>query len=538
MAITALSTSFLRLLAGPVTVGFVVFALSFLSITFTRQTDSIAILWPANAVLLAALLRGKRDLGRHGLLLISASLAFYTSNAASGRSHLLSLAFTAADIAEVEVALILLIKTGYASSDISRPRNLFFFLLCAAAVAPLVSASLGAAAVSMALGQPFLQIWFTWYVACALGMAIVTPMAMSINSDQLHELRAQNRTHEAAIILVVIFLIACLTSYYRSLLFITSPLVLFATFRLGVFGAATATLIIAVVATIFLVTGAGPLVLAQSSMADRIVALQIFLATMVLWSLPVAAVFAERNRFAAQLSGDKERAESESAFKSRALKHLQQRLWKAEEDERLRLAHELHDRTGQQLAITMLELKQIEAAVTAEAIPHLNRLRTQLDEIGKTLHRVAWELRPAAIDELGLSKALAAYVTSWGEKFDIDAQFQCNDPDLDGRSNEVRTTLFRVTQEALTNVAKHAKGATAVSVSLNRSGRHLRLTIEDNGCGFDPNVTDPRTQSGLGLSGMHERLSLVAGELDIESTRNVGTTLFARLPLDPSGAIT
>ena len=212
---------------------------------------------------------------------------------------------------------------------------------------------------------------------------------------------------------------------------------------------------------------------------------------------------------------------------------LQRRYIQAQEQERLRLAHELHDQTGQNLAAAMLEIKSIEG-VTDEAVrPRFRRLGRLLELIGRTLHHVAWELRPASIDELGLSIALANYVAEWGEQSGIATDFHCDQAQIGDLSDEICTVIYRVVQEALTNIVKHARGATSVSVVIERVNAQVRLTIEDNGCGFDigaaSGVGNLRS-GGLGVAGMRERLTLIGGELEIESSSGSGTAIFARIP--------
>ncbi len=249
---------------------------------------------------------------------------------------------------------------------------------------------------------------------------------------------------------------------------------------------------------------------------------------------------------------------------------LRRRFMQAQEQERLRLAHELHDQTGQTLTAALLELKGIELLVNDGGRDRLRRLRKQMEEIGKTLHRVAWQLRPASIDELGLASALANYVSEWSAQYRIEADFHCADPKLDELSEEVRTTIYRVVQEGLTNIVKHARQPAGVSIVIERvdaalatpdlirgSGQRgnsivrapdtrpepgssardtLRLTIEDDGCGF--NASPARERAGerkgcLGLAGMRERLALIGGGLEIELAVGGGTTIFARIPIEP-----
>lgn len=214
---------------------------------------------------------------------------------------------------------------------------------------------------------------------------------------------------------------------------------------------------------------------------------------------------------------------------------LRRRLIQAQEQERLRLAHELHDRTGQSLPAVMLEMKDIENSVKEPERTRLSLLRSQLEQVGRTLHHVAWELRPAAIDDLGLTNALTQYIFEWSEECGIAADFHCNDAKIDQLSDEVCTTVYRVVQEGLTNIVKHARQATSVCVIMKQVGAMLRLVIEDNGCGFDTTLlTAPRRgrSGGLGLAGMRERLSLIGGELEVESSIGAGTTIFARIPVE------
>jgi two-component system, NarL family, sensor histidine kinase UhpB len=214
---------------------------------------------------------------------------------------------------------------------------------------------------------------------------------------------------------------------------------------------------------------------------------------------------------------------------------LRRRFMRAQEEERVRLARDLHDQTGQSLTAAMLELKGIETSADRRGRVRIRQLRKQMEEMGKTLHRVAWELRPASIDELGLSSALANYVSEWSVQYGLEADFHCGDPKLDQLSDEVRTAIYRVVQEGLTNIIKHARSTSAVSVVIERVDATLRLTIEDDGGGFDaPPPGEPAADriGGLGLAGMRERLALIGGTLEIESSIGAGTAIYARIPLE------
>jgi signal transduction histidine kinase len=262
-------------------------------------------------------------------------------------------------------------------------------------------------------------------------------------------------------------------------------------------------------------------------------ALQILLATIALWSFPVASILTERDSLLQALDLANSRLRADNEEKSRMVTDLRRSLLNVEEQERLHLSHELHDQTGQPLAAALLELSAIEKQPGNADRDRMQRLRSRIEEIMQAVHRIAWQLRPAAINELGLASALGDYVAEWSQRFGITADFQCSDMKLDELSDEIRMTIYRVLGEALNNVAKHAQGCTAVSVLINRAHSRLQLIVEDDGCGFDPKGRDGTsarpTNGGLGLAGMRERLMFVGGELEIESAPGAGTTIFARI---------
>jgi two-component system, NarL family, sensor histidine kinase UhpB len=213
---------------------------------------------------------------------------------------------------------------------------------------------------------------------------------------------------------------------------------------------------------------------------------------------------------------------------------LRRHLMRSAEDERLRLSHELHDQTGQTLTAATLAAKSIEKFLDTDGRQQLTKLNALLDQMGRTLHQVAWELRPASIDELGLTATLENYVSDWSDQTGIAAEFYCKSGYVDSLPDDVRTTIYRVIQEALTNIAKHAHEASRVSVVISRTGALLQLTIDDNGDGFDLAETlgKPSKYGSLGIPSMRERLSLIGGTLEIESSEGIGTTVFARIPIE------
>lgn len=210
---------------------------------------------------------------------------------------------------------------------------------------------------------------------------------------------------------------------------------------------------------------------------------------------------------------------------------LLRRLVTAQEEERRRISRELHDQTGQQLAALLLGLKTLNNA-TNNGSTSLHKSLLQLQNLTERLvedaHHLAWELRPTALDDLGLEIALSNYVEKWSERNSITLDFHSGLNKL-RLPPPVETAVFRIVQEALTNVLKHAQ-ASRVSVMLEYRYDELLVIVEDNGRGFQPEVeTD-----GLGLIGIHERVALVKGKLNIESAPGLGTTLAIRIPATAS----
>jgi signal transduction histidine kinase len=141
--------------------------------------------------------------------------------------------------------------------------------------------------------------------------------------------------------------------------------------------------------------------------------------------------------------------------------------------------------------------------------------------------QLVWELRPTALDDLGLAAALANYVTDWSARVGTPAQVHTAGLQSGRLSSEIETTLYRIAQEALTNVAKHAR-ATAVDVILERRGEQVMLIVEDNGVGFDAGGP-AGSRGGFGLVGMRERAALVEATIEIESAVGRGTTIIVRM---------
>ncbi len=216
---------------------------------------------------------------------------------------------------------------------------------------------------------------------------------------------------------------------------------------------------------------------------------------------------------------------------------LLRRLVTSQEEERHRIARELHDQMGQHLTAFLLDLEALKRQTTdPTAASAVQRLRDLADQMGQDVHRIAMELRPTALDDWGLQIALRNYVGEWSRRSRIMVQLHCTGMERCRLPSEFETALYRVTQEALTNVLKHSQ-ASRVSVIVERRDDEALAIIEDNGRGFEVEavVGDPDARCRLGLLGMEERVVQVGGTLEVESTPGRGTSLFIRIPLRVSG---
>ena len=212
---------------------------------------------------------------------------------------------------------------------------------------------------------------------------------------------------------------------------------------------------------------------------------------------------------------------------------LRRKLLHAQEEERRRIARELHDQMGQNLTALNVGLKSLLDRQSRSGLDsRVQGLQELATQTARDLNRVAVELRPAALDDLGLVKAIRALTESWSTRYGIDVDFEAGEYQPASISSEIETILYRIIQEALNNVAKHS-GATRVALVLRRTADQVQAIVEDDGRGFDARVA---SQSGngsnrLGLLGIQERLSTVGGSCKVESAPERGATLLVRIPI-------
>ncbi|HEY3230340.1 MAG TPA: sensor histidine kinase, partial [Roseiflexaceae bacterium] len=225
---------------------------------------------------------------------------------------------------------------------------------------------------------------------------------------------------------------------------------------------------------------------------------------------------------------------SERKRAEQARQLLLRQLVTAQEEERRRIARELHDQMGQDLTVLMLGLKALRDAAPGDSPVHerVEPLQTLAMRIGREVRTLALQLRPPALDDLGLIATLANYVEQWSARVLIAVDFHTTGMEERRLPSSIETALYRLVQEALTNVLKHAQ-ATNVSLIIDRRADALHMIVEDDGVGFDVAAARSiaHTEQRLGLVGMDERVAQLGGTLTIESALGRGTTVFVRIPL-------
>jgi PAS domain S-box-containing protein len=228
------------------------------------------------------------------------------------------------------------------------------------------------------------------------------------------------------------------------------------------------------------------------------------------------------------------RAEAELREMNRQLRGLSASLQNVREQERTRIAMELHDDLGQQLTGLKLELSWLGGRVKEGRQPttaEVDTMRHQLDAAIASVRRIATELRPPILDDLGFGEAVSWQASEFAKRSGLDVRVDLEAADR-VEDNAVATALYRIVQESLTNIVRHA-GASKVEVSLGADDNALVLTVRDNGTGISDAA---RHGSGIGLVSMRERATALGGHLTIISTPGRGTMITVTLPIEAAAA--
>jgi signal transduction histidine kinase len=202
-----------------------------------------------------------------------------------------------------------------------------------------------------------------------------------------------------------------------------------------------------------------------------------------------------------------------------------------QEDERRRIARDLHDDLGQKMTALHLKLEALRRAHQGSPLQaQVEEAQAFVQKLDRDLDFFTWELRPAALYDLGLVPALRDFVAQWSNTYGISAAFDAVGIGGERLRSELEINMYRIAQEALNNVYKHAR-AQHVDVVLLRRDAQIVLSVEDDGAGFDASAVDVHSR-GIGLIGMRERAALMGGQLDIERSERGGTTVIVTAPAE------
>jgi len=395
-------------------------------------------------------------------------------------------------------------------------RGLLVYIGTAAVLAPSISAFVAVAGTA----ENYWFYWRVWFLSEALAFVMLAPAVLTWIAVARTGFRgvALGRCLEAGLIGCGLLAISvrvfggptAAEGSIPALVYLPLPLLLLAAVRFGPAGVNTSLLIVAFLSISGTVRGQGPF--AGASADDRVLSLQLFLITMSIPLMFLATLMEERRE------------------KDRAMRMLSGRLVTAQEEERRRIARELHDEIGQILTVVKINLESLrEPARLASATARVDTCVQNVDHAIEQARALALDLRPATLDHLGLPAALRWFVDQIpeGKLRTHLAVEECEGKPL---TSEVKTAAFRIAQEAVTNVLRHAN-AGDVWVSLTCGRSTLELTVRDDGRGFDVGTRRRSPSASFGLTSMEERVRLVGGQLEIRTSPGAGTEVRARFPV-------
>lgn len=299
-------------------------------------------------------------------------------------------------------------------------------------------------------------------------------------------------------------------SYPPALLYSLLPLLLWSALRFGTTGVGTAATIVALLSIWGALHGHGPFM--EEDPIDRVISLQLFLWFAVIPFMILAAQVEEHRRAERELRG------------------VSLKLIEAQEQERTRIARELHDDLSQRMALLGIGLTQFERSMpelSSDAQERLQSISEVAAEVSSELHSMSHQLHPAKLDLLGLVATVGGHCREVSQQHELRVEFVHRDVD-ERIPKDVALCLFRIVQEALRNIVKHGQTEDA-KVELSGGGDEIHLCISDQGAGFNPEAA--KAKGGLGLISMRERLRLVGGHLDVDSEPSHGTRIYVRVPV-------
>jgi two-component system, NarL family, sensor histidine kinase FusK len=422
------------------------------------------------------------------------------------------------------VGAFLLRRVGRLNLGLERLRDAIALLTLGVLVSPLVAATIGTTTLSLAHVKAWsgvLTALVVWWCGDAMGILIAAPLVLTARDAECLAQRsnaAELATLFGGTVVTTLLIFGQALGYSVRddvLAFALFPFVMWAAIRFRLLGAALVCLLIAMIAVWGTAHGKGPFV--SHEPVHNAVLLQLFLAVLSISGLALSAVITERTR-----------AES-------ALRSLSGRLMRIQDDERRRLARELHDSSGQHLVALQMNLSALGKHLAhgdADCSSLLLDCQQILNRVVKEIRTLSYLLHPPLLDETGLSSALQWYVDGLAQRSNVKIELHLAE-DLGRLSQELETAIFRIVQEGLTNIHRHS-GSAIARISLFAHGDQVILTIRDEGKGVRPELLgDPAanpTGFGVGIRGITERVRELSGRIRIKNA-TPGTIVEVVLPL-------
>src|SRR5271170_2203551 len=478
--------------------------------TMVVSSGGLSVLWPPSALLVAAMLLTPR---RNWLVLIPAGLA-------GAAIENLQLGFTLGAtglffLADTIQYLIIGLGLGYFFDGVPRlnsAKALAKYCFFAVFLGPLVGAFIGASAAS----GSYAVNWRVWFFSEMLAFLTLTPAILSWASAGrvwISQVSVRSAVEAAALLgtLAILGYLVLLTPWKTlpSTLYSLVPLLLWAALRFGSLGVSTSMIVISFLSIWGAMHGHGPFTGPEPT--RNVLSMQVFLIFAAAPFMVLAAVVEERAR--ARL----------------VERELSRRLISAQEQERSRIARELHDDICQRLALLSMEVDQANRSANESAYTTTERLkdiRLHCSEIAGDVQLLSHELHSSKLDYLGIVAAIRSFCHEFSKQHEVSVEFTNSDVPTE-LPREFSLCLFRVAQEALHNAAKYS-GANGFLVELGRAGNEVRLEVKDTGIGFD--VKEASRKGGLGLVSMQERVRAVNGRFYVESKPGAGTKIIASVP--------
>ena len=485
-----------------------------LGFALTPEGHRMATLWPPNAMLLAALLLAPYRLW--WVLLLAVLPVHLLVQVRTGVPMVTACGWFVGNIGEALIGAVCVRRFARASNIFDNIRGVVVFMVFGAIAAPLVTSFLDAAnVVSTGWGQGYWMLWTSRLFSNVLAELVFVPTIVIWCSKAPVWMRSSTpaRRLEGAVLAVGILAVSTLVfgtlhaspNVVPALVYLPLPLLLWASLRFGLGGLSPSLLVIAFISIWNAMAGRGPFT--SPSLENNVLSLQVLLCTVAIPLMLLATVMAERQRT------------------EESLREVSRKLMYAQEQERERIASELHDDIGQQLVLVELGLNQFPVEANTPLAAHVTDLRNQIAEISHSARELSHGLHPSQLDHLGLGAAVRRLCQDVAHNTVLVVQ--CNVENTIGSlPRDLSLCLYRIVQESLQNVVKHS-GASEVIVSLKQSGGLILLQVTDNGTGF---AGEERQFAGLGLMGMRERLRPLKGEIRITSQPGKGTNVEVKVP--------